>query len=115
MHTDPCPPINSKARVRSQPADTWTPGCSVPAPAWHVAPALDALLERAIVVAAGVVVQVHDARVALLSLVHPGIPTHFVAALLETLLGLTFNGLIDGLFTAVRKHLKRKKATKDPK
>lgn len=64
-------------------------------------PALSALLEHAVTAAAGVVVQVHDAGVALLSFVHPGVPTHFVASLLETLLGLALNGLIDGLFTAV--------------
>lgn len=64
-------------------------------------PALHTLLEHAFAAAAGVVVQVHDARIAFLSFVHPGVPTHFVASFLETLLGLTFNGLIDGLLTAV--------------
>lgn len=88
-----------------QSAGTWTPAPSGPGPGPGPAPlrppALHALLQRAVVVAAGVVVQVHDARVALLSFVHAGVPAHFVAALLETLLGLAFNGLVDGLFTAV--------------
>lgn len=74
---------------------------ATPAAGRHVPPALDALLQRAVAVAAGVVVQVHDAGVALLPFVHPGVPAHLVAALLEALLGLTLNGLIDGLFTAV--------------
>lgn len=64
-------------------------------------PALHARPEHAVTATARVVVQVHDARVALLSFVHPGVPTHLVASLLKTLLGLTFNGLIDGLLTAV--------------
>lgn len=68
---------------------------TVPVTALHTRP------QRAVAVAASVVVEVHDAGVALLALVHPGVPAHFVAAFLETLLGLAFNGLIDGLFTAV--------------
>lgn len=72
-----------------------TPGVPQPSPALHTRP------QRAVAVAARVVVEVHDAGVALLALVHPGVPAHFVAAFLETLLGLAFNGLIDGLFTAV--------------
>lgn len=84
-----------------QPFAPWAPCCPAASCPRHISPALDALLQRAVIVAARVVVQVHDARVALLSFVHPGVPTHFVAAFLETFLGLTFNGLIDGLFTAV--------------
>lgn len=74
---------------------TQTPTMPHPSPALHTWP------QRAVAVAASVVVEVHDAGVALLTLVHPGVPAHFVAAFLETLLGLAFNGLIDGLFTAV--------------
>ena len=74
---------------------TRTPAMPHPSPALHTRP------QRAVAVAASVVVEVHDAGVALLALVHPGVPTYFVAAFLETLLGLAFNGFIDGLFTAV--------------
>lgn len=73
----------------------------VPAPLGTRSPALHTRLQRAVTVAAGVVVQVHDARVTLLPFVHPGVAAHLVAALLEALLSLTFYGLVDGLFTAV--------------
>lgn len=76
---------------------------AAPSPALHTRPS------AAVAVAASVVVEVHDAGAALLALVHPGVPTYFVAAFLETLLGLAFNGLIDGLFTAVWKHLREKR------
>lgn len=67
----------------------------------HLSPALHTWLQCAVTIAAGVVVQVHDARVTLFSFVHPGVAAHLVAALLEALLSLAFYGLVDGLFTAV--------------
>lgn len=66
-----------------------------------LSPALHTRLQCAVTIAAGVVVQVHNTRVTLLSFIHPGVATHLVAALLEALLSLTFYGLVDGLFTAV--------------
>lgn len=79
-------------------------GPSLPTPILslgHFSPALHTWLERAVTVAAGVVVQVHDARVTLFSFIHPGVTTHLVAALLKALRSLTFYGFVDGLFTAV--------------
>ena len=88
-------PTFSAHRCGDPSLGTRTPTMPHPSPALHTRP------QRAVAVAASVIVEVHDAGVALLALVHPGVPAHFVAAFLETLLGLAFNGLIDGLFTAV--------------
>lgn len=41
-----------------------------------------------------------EAGIALLPLVHPGVPADFVVALLEALLGLDLNGPMDGFFAA---------------
>lgn len=72
-------------------------------------PAFGTIFQFAVCRAAGINSLVQEARIAFLPFVHPGVPTHFVVALFEALLGLDLYGPMDGFFAAAWEHLENHK------
>lgn len=68
-------------------------------------PAFGTIFQFTVCRAAGISLLVQEARIALLPFIHPGVPTHFVVALFEALLGLDLYGPMDGFFAAAWEHL----------
>lgn len=63
-------------------------------------PALGTIFQFTVCRAAGISQLVQEARITFLPFIHPGVPTHFVVALFEALLGLDLYGPMDGFFAA---------------
>lgn len=93
--------LSPAAGCRAEPFSPHAPEAAAPFPS----PALGAVLQLAVRGAAGISLLVQEAGIALLPLVHPGVPADFVVALLEALLGLDLNGPMDGFFAAAWEHL----------
>lgn len=68
-------------------------------------PALGTIFQFTVCRAAGISQLVQEARITFLPFIHPGVPTHFVVALFEALLGLDLYGPMDGFFAAAWEHL----------
>lgn len=106
--------FNLKARKQAcgfrsfQPSPLFSPTFREVA-AYFPLPAFGTIFQFTVCRAAGISLLVQEARITFLPFIHSGVPTHFVVALFEALLGLDLYGPMDGFFAAAWEHLESHK------